>query len=241
MKLGNIGRLLAATFLAGASLVSPALRADNNSVKQATVTIQSPEQVPGSVLPAGTYVFKQSGSQSGWTIVQIYNNDDTAIVTTVLAYPNPKVASNGQNVVTYPANGAGSIPAIEGFVFTGDSTVEQFAYPRTAADQIGSANHTRIPTTGTDDAYPSALPDAASSWSAPVTNNASADATSDTTLTAQNTAPTTDNTVPAATETTQRDLPQTASPLPLVMLIGLLAVCGIVILRKVGRGRTSKI
>jgi hypothetical protein len=239
MKLRNTGLLVAATFLAGASLVSPALRADNTSVKQATVTIQTPEQVPGSVLPAGTYVFKQSGSQSGWTIVQIYNNDDTAIVTTVLAYPNPKVASNGQNAVTYPANGAGSIPAIEGFVFTGDSTVEQFAYPRTAADQIGGANHTRIPTTGADDAYPSALPDAANSWSAPVTNNASADTASDATMTAQNTA-TTDNTVPATT-TTQRDLPQTASPLPLIMLIGLLAVCGIVILRKVGRGRTSKI
>jgi hypothetical protein len=237
MKLGNTGWLVAAAFLAGASLVSPALRADNDSVKQATVTIQSPEQVPGSVLPAGTYVFKQSGSQSGWTIVQIYNNDDTAIVTTVLAYPNPKVASNGQNVVTYPANGSGSIPAIEGFVFTGDSTVEQFAYPQSVADQIGGANHTRIPTTGTDDAYPSALPDAANSWSAPVTNNASADTnSSDATMTAQNTAPAT-----TTTETTQRDLPQTASPLPLIMLIGLLAVCGIVILRQVRRGGTSKI
>jgi hypothetical protein len=234
MRLGSTARF-AATFLAAVSLVSPALRADDNSVKQATVTIQSPEQVPGSVLPAGTYVFKQSGSQSGWAIVQIYTNDDTAILTTVLAYPNPKVASNGQNVVTYPANGSGSIPAIEGFVFTGDSTVEQFAYPRAAADQIGSANHTRIPTTGTDDAYPSALPDAANSWSAPVTENAVTDTNSNATMSAQNSA-TTDNTVAATTET---PLPQTASPLPLIMLIGLLAVCGIVILRKVS-SRTSR-
>jgi hypothetical protein len=239
MKLRNAGLLVATTFLAGAGLVSPALRADNNSVKQATVTIQSPEQVPGSVLPAGTYVFKQSGSQSGWAIVQIYNNDDTAIVTTVLAYPNPKVASNGQNVLTYPANGAGSIPAIEGFVFTGDSTVEQLAYPKTAADQIGSANHTRIPTTGTDDAYPSALPEAANSWSAPVTENAVTDTNSQPTMVAQNTEPMAQNSAPTTTETTQRDLPQTASPLPLIMLIGLLAVCGIVILRRVGR-RTSR-
>ena len=37
------------------------------------------------------------------------------------------------------------------------------------ADRIGSANRVRIPSTGTNDAYPSSLPDAASSWSAPVT------------------------------------------------------------------------
>src|SRR5271155_1219035 len=223
MRLGNAGLLVATAFLAGASLVSPALRADDNSVKQATVTIQTPEQVPGSVLPAGTYVFKQSGSQSGWTIVQIYTNDDTAIVTTVLAYPNPKVASNGQNLVTYPANGSGSIPAIEGFVFTGDSTVEQFAYPQAVADQIGGANHTRIPTTGTDDAYPSALPDAANSWSAPVTNTVASDA-------AGSTAPLAAGQTVAMTR--EQKLPATASAMPLIALIGLFAIVGIVMLRK---------
>jgi hypothetical protein len=223
------GLLLAAVCLAGAGAISHVTQADG-SAKQTTVTVQSPEQVPGSVLPAGTYVFKQSGARSGWTIVQVYSNDGASLVTTILAYPNRKVASNGSNVVTYPANGSGSIPAMEGVIFTGDSTVEQFAYPKVVADQIGAANHTRIPTTGTDDAYPSALPDATSSWSSPVTNDAttSAPATTDATLSAANT-----------TDATQQPLPKTASPLPLIALIGLFSIGGIVALRKLTRGSAS--
>jgi hypothetical protein len=223
MKVAKNGLLLGIICLAAASIAGPVTRADD-SVRQATVTIHSPEQVPGSVLPAGTYLFKQTGMQSGWAIVQIYSKDGSALVTTILAYPNPKVASNGQNVVVYPANGLGSIPAMEGFVFTGDSIVEQFAYPKAAADQIGAANHTRIPTTGTDDAYPSALPDAASSWSTPVTSNSDSDAA----MTAQNTA-----------MTQEQKLPQTASPLPLVALVGSFSIVGIVILRKVKRGSAA--
>lgn len=220
MKVTKSGLLLAVVALVAASFTGPATRADD-SVRQATVTIQSPEQVPGSVLPRGTYVFKQTGMQSGWFIVQIYSNDGSALVTTVLAYPNPKLASNGQNVVTYPANGSGSIPAMEGFVFTGDSTVEQLAYPKMVADQIGVANHTRIPTTGTDDAYPSALPDAATSWSAPVTDNSAADASMTQQANAQTSAP-----------MQEQKLPATASRLPLIALTGLFSIVGIVILRK---------
>jgi hypothetical protein len=220
MKMAKSGLLLGIVCLV-TSMAAPVTRADD-SVKQATVTIQSPEQVPGSVLPAGTYVFKQTGMQSGWAIVQIYSKDGSALVTTILAYPNAQVLSNGQNFVVYPVTGSGSVPAMEGIVFAGDSTVQQFAYPEATADQIGAANHLRIPTTGTDDAYPSALPDAASSWSAPVTSR------SDGAMTAQSTA-----------MARQETLPQTASPLPLVALIGLFSIIGIVILRKVRRDLAS--
>jgi hypothetical protein len=226
MKMTKRGLWLSVACLGVASVMGASVTRADDSAKQMTVTIQSPEQVPGSVLPAGTYMFKQTGAQSGWAIVQIYSNDGSALVTTILAYSNPKLASNGQNVIVYPANGSGSIPAIEGIVFTGDSTVEQFAYPKTSADQIGLANHIRIPTTGTDDAYPSALPDAASSWSAPVASESSSDAT----MTAQNTAQSTE---PNSAQTRQEKLPQTASPLPLIALIGLFSIAGIMILRKV--------
>jgi hypothetical protein len=222
MKLTKCGLFLAGAFLLASSLNSTVARADD-SAKQATVTIQAPQQVPGSVLQSGTYVFKQTDAKSGWLIVQIYSNDGSALMTTVLAYPNPKLASNGQNFVTYPANGSGSIPAMEGIVFTGDSTVEQFAYPRTVADQIGEANHTRIPTTGTDDAYPSALPDAAASWSAPVTSTVASDATSSNAPVAG---------IQTVAMTSEQPLPATASAMPLILLIGILALVGIVMLRK---------
>jgi len=235
INLSKIGLLAGVIFLAGSGLTGGAARADSPA-KSTTISIQTPTQVPGSVLPAGTYMFKNSGSQSGWNIVQIYNNDGSSLVTTVLTYPNPKVAANGQTVIIYPANGAGSIPAMEGVVLAGDSTVEQFAYPKTMADQIGAANHLRIPTTGTDDAYPSALPEAASSWSAPVADNSVSDADANTNANTNADASMTAQNVP---ETQEHELPKTASPLPLIMLIGLMAIVGIVILRRVNRGKAQ--
>lgn len=241
INLNKIGLLVSALVLAGSGLMAGVARADAPA-KSTAISIETPTQVPGSVLPAGTYMFKNSGSRSGWNVVQIYNHDGSALVTTVLAYPNPKVAANGQTVIIYPANGAGTIPTMEGVVLAGESTVEQLAYPRGTADQIGAANHLRIPTTGTDDVYPSALPEAANSWSAPVADNSVSDANANTNSDSNAGSNRGANAQPIMTaqnvpETQEHELPKTASPLPLIMLIGLIAIVGIVILRRANRGK----
>ncbi len=220
---------MAAVLLCVVGLSCSSLRADddaNGTAKKATIAIQSPMQIPGTVLKPGNYVFKQSGAQSGWNIIQIYDQSETTLITTVLAYPNAKLSANGQTVITYGDGGNSSGQVLEAVVLPGDESPEQFAYPKRAADRIGAANHVRIPTTGTNDSYPSSLPDAAASWSAPVTDAAATpdpDATSAQTMTAQN--------APGPAPTANA-LPQTASSLPLVGLIGLMSLAGIVALRK---------
>jgi len=189
-------------------------------------------QIPGTVLKPGNYVFKKSSAQSGWNIVQIYDETETTLITTVLACSNPKLSANGQTVLTYGAGGRASTQVLEAVVLPGDEAPEQFAYPKRTADRIGAANHVRIPTTGTSDSYPSSLPDAATSWSAPVNDAAAsateADANSDQTMTAQ------DRT---ASATNAAALPQTASSLPLIGLVGLVSLAGIVALRKFGAAK----
>ena len=235
MKNRKIKGVLAGALLCIAGLACSSLRADddaNGSAKKETIAIQSPMRIPGTVLKPGTYVFKQSSAQSGWDIVQIYDETETTLITTVLAYPNPKLSANGQTVITYGAGGTTSTQVLEAVVLPGDEAPEQFAYPKRAADRIGAANHVRIPTTGTNDAYPSSMPDAATSWSAPVDDNATAASTTDAnagqTMTAQ------DTTAPAPVAGT---LPQTASSLPLIGLVGLLSLAGIVVLRKFGAAK----
>jgi hypothetical protein len=111
---------------------------------------------------------------------------------------------------------------MEGWFFDGDAQAEQWAYPKTEADRIGRANHLRIPTTGTADVYPSALPLAANSWSAPV-DNAAAAANDDSAA----------NMKKVTTESAEaRDLPKTASFRPLAGLLGLLALCAAFLLHK---------
>jgi hypothetical protein len=209
-----------------AGLMGSALRADNNAAdpeRKAVIAIQSPMEIPGSVLLPGNYVFKQSGAQNGWTVVQIYNESESTLVTTVIAYQNAKLSSNGETIMTYSAPGSNG-QVLEAVTFPGDTAPDQFAYPAAEADRIGSANRVRIPSTGTNDAYPSSLPDAASSWSAPVTNAMSA---------AQP--------MSAANATTDATLPQTASELPLIGIVGLSAFAGLLALRKLGAPKSQQL
>lgn len=222
-----------------------------DSAKKTTLTIGVLTQLPGTTLAAGSYVFRQSGEQSGWDIVQVYNSDQSSLVTTLLAYPNPNLVSNGQAFLVYPQSTDNQTQVMEAFFFDGDPTAQQLAYPQKTADAIGAANHVRVPTTGTTDAYPSSLPLAASSWSAPVNPSEAASAAAQTQSSPDAMAPTpqvpqpasdpqaASDANPAGTPSTNtaksEPLPQTASPLPLIGLIGLLAVVGIIVLRRIAR------
>jgi hypothetical protein len=251
--------------------------AANDPPKKTTITFQQDMQVPGTTLGAGTYVFKVAGSQSGWDIVQIFNQDESALVTTVLAVPNADLQPSGGNVLTYPTGTNASIRALEASFYPGDNVAEEFVYPKSVADQLSSANHTVVPTTGTEESYPDSLksseaasqPDANDSNHAspansnppaaepqpaasPVTEAAGAQA--ERTPSAENaTAPA--NNSPSEPQTDTRPevqgqseqrpetgaathggrLPQTASSLPLVGLIGLLAVGGVLVLQRISR------
>jgi hypothetical protein len=222
-----------------------------DSAKKTTLTVGVLTQLPGTTLAAGNYVFRQSGEQSGWDIVQVYNSDQSSLVTTLLAYPNPNLVANGQAFLVYPQSTDNQTQIMEAFFFDGDPMAQQLAYPQKTADAIGAANHVRVPTTGSSDAYPSSLPLAASSWSAPVNPGEAASAAAQTqsspesaTQPAQDPQPAPDPqaaknanapSAPSATTAKSEPLPQTASPLPLIGLIGLLAVVGIVVLRRIAR------
>lgn len=212
-----------------------------DSAKKTTLTIGALTQLPGTTLAAGSYVFRQSGEQSGWDIVQVYNSDQSSLVTTLLAYPNPNLVSNGQAFLVYPQSTDSQTQVMEAFFFDGDPTGQQLAYPKKTADAIGAANHVRVPSTGTSDAYPSSLPLASASWSTPV--NQGEDAAAQTQSSPDTAAQTTPdpqassaaNTGNANTTAEKEPLPQTSSPLPLIGLIGFLAVVGIVVLRRISR------
>jgi hypothetical protein len=65
-----------------AAAISPSLRADNWNQKT-LITFSQAVETPG----AGTCVFKLLGSPSDRHIVQIFNQDETAVYATVLAVP----------------------------------------------------------------------------------------------------------------------------------------------------------
>ena len=65
--------------------------------KKTVITITEPMQIPGATLTPGKYVFKLMDSSSNRHIVQVFNEDETQVINTILAIPNQRLQPTGKS------------------------------------------------------------------------------------------------------------------------------------------------
>ncbi len=122
-------------FTACLLFVLPTASADDWN-KKTKVTMSAPFEVPGvgaQVLPAGTYVFKLLDSNSNRHIVQIFNEKETHVFTTILAIPNYRLRATDETVMTFKERAAGEPEAIRAWFYPGQQWGEEFVYSKPKA------------------------------------------------------------------------------------------------------------
>jgi LPXTG-motif cell wall-anchored protein len=206
--------LVALGVLAIGLFLLPAARADEWN-KKTIVTFSQPVEVPGvgaQILPAGTYVFKLVDSQSDRNIVRIFNEDETVVFTTILAIPNYRLHATDQTVLTFSERAAGTPEAIRAWFYPGQTWGQEFVYPKARAVELAKITHETVLET------PIELKDQAleSFATAPVD---AVEPTGNVVEKAQIVEP---PPVEEAKAVEPAALPQTASPVPLLGLVGLL-------------------
>lgn len=175
--------------------------------KATKLTFTEPVEVTGTVLQPGTYWFRLFDSPSDRHIVQVWNADRTRLITTVFAINNYRLQPAGETVIKFAERPTGTPEAIKAWFYPGDSFGQEFVYPKNRATQIAQNVDQPVLSVRDDQAAAPAAtleqtpvtavePSGAEVEIAEVTNAVAA---------------------PAA-------LPTTASPLPLLALLGLLAV-----------------
>jgi len=110
-------------------LAVPSARADAWN-KRTTLTIDQPMQVTDTYLEPGQYVFRLLDSQSDRHIVQIYNADQSHLITTILAIPDYRVQVTGQSRFTMWETPAGYTAALKSWYYPGDNFGQEFRYPK---------------------------------------------------------------------------------------------------------------
>jgi LPXTG-motif cell wall-anchored protein len=178
--------------------------------KATKLTFNEPVEVPGTVLPAGTYWFTLANSDSERNVVQIWNADRTQLVTTVLAIPDSRLQPTDKTVINFEERPAGAPEAIHAWFYPGDDSGLEFVYPKTRATQL--AKQANRPVLSMRDDQPS---DAM--VKAPVVAIAPSGEEVDVAevVSAKYVLP---------QEATESTLPQTGSDLPLLVLAGALAL-----------------
>jgi hypothetical protein len=119
-------------------LAVPGATADDWN-RKTTVTFSGPVEVPGvgaQTLPAGTYTFKILDSLSDRHIVQILNQDQTHVFTTILAIPNYRLHATDKTVITFRERAAGEPEALRAWFYPGHEWGEEFVYAKPRAVEL---------------------------------------------------------------------------------------------------------
>ena len=86
-----------------------------------------------------------------------FNEHHTSLITTVLAIPNYRLQPTGKTVLTYDERPADQPMALAAWFYPGDSSGQEFAYPKSEAEQLSRRNKREVPSTGSEEAYPADL------------------------------------------------------------------------------------
>ena len=148
MKLFKAATTVCFVALMGAALTTGA-RADEWN-KKTIITFSAPVEIPGvhltgwGILPAGTYVFKILDSQSDRHIVQIFNKDETQVLATILAIPNYRLKATDKTVMTFRERPAGQPEALRAWFYPGSNFGEEFVYGKAKAMEIAKQTNTAV-------------------------------------------------------------------------------------------------
>jgi len=225
---------------------SPSAKADDWN-RKTVITFSGPVEIPGvhlagwGVLPAGTYVFKILDSLSDRHIVQIFNSDETTVYATILAIPNYRLQATDKTVMTFRERPVGQPEALRAWFYPGRNWGEEFVYGKAKAIELAKATNTpvlftpaEIPLEVTEPIKSADAPAVVELKQAPIM--AIKPTGEEVQIAEVVTPPPAQELVAEKTEPTQeaaRALPKTASSLPLIALLGLLALGGAWTLRLV--------
>jgi hypothetical protein len=211
-------------------LLLPSITKADEWNKLTKITFSGPVQVENTQLPAGTYTFKLMDDQGDRHIVQIFNEDQTHLIATVLAMPDFRLKPAGTTAVKFAETSDGSqaegnVPdsgmPIKEWFYPGDSFGQEFRV--VPAKQVAAvqpepspeAAATPAPAAAAESPQPAATAPAAAT---PAPEPAPQAAPAAVPQTTDQTSPTTDQ------QSETKELPKTASQMPLVGLIGLIAL-----------------
>jgi hypothetical protein len=129
--------LLGAAFTAG-------VRADDWN-KKTVMTFSQPVEIPGQILPAGTYTIKLVNLGSERHVVQFLDADGIKVIATVLAINNWRLHPTGETVVKFAERTGDNPEALKAWFYPGDNFGHEFVYPKHRAIELAVAEREPIP------------------------------------------------------------------------------------------------
>jgi hypothetical protein len=107
------------------------------------ITFSQAVQIPGRILPAGTYIFQRrmEGFAADENLIQISNSDGTRIITFVQTLPATRKNVSEPTEFTFARSPEGQPPALVAWSFPGSLGGHQLLYPKRTEQQVEKEPH----------------------------------------------------------------------------------------------------
>jgi hypothetical protein len=211
--------------------------------KRTLFTFSGPVSMPGVTLPAGQYLFRLANPESGRNVVQVLNADGTKPYGMFFAMQAERFEPASTPEVRFMETAAGMPAAIKTWWYPGERSGYEFVYPKeqarrlaqgatqpvlttrtqtTTTEQTNTADLTRISSAGQET---NVVADSTSAASTPRGTSHQGEVASSGLSIANATIPARTNASPVATtgqpaQSARASLPQTASMMPVVAVVG---------------------
>jgi hypothetical protein len=115
-----------------------------DELKQSTkITFSQPIEIPGQVLPAGTYLFSLANADN-LDMVQIFNADGTRVYATLQTISTERPEWTGDTVITLAEQPNGGPDALMNWFYPGHTDGHAFIYPKHEQQQLAQERQQTI-------------------------------------------------------------------------------------------------
>ena len=141
---------IALGIIISAMMTAPA-RADEEN-QETRLTFDHPVQVPGKILPAGTYWFVLAENDADRNIVEIFNESRTALYATIFTVPTTQSNPADDTLLTFARDESTGTPALINWAYPGELTGHEFVYSKSKEPKLLRAEQKTVTVTsaGTD-------------------------------------------------------------------------------------------
>jgi hypothetical protein len=108
------------------------------------LTFSQSVQIPGRVLPAGTYWFELANTPSSRNIVNIYNSDRSTIYATIITINAESLTAYEKTTFNFADREPMQPKTLVSWFYPGESTGHQFVYSPTEEHELAQVKHYTI-------------------------------------------------------------------------------------------------
>jgi len=125
------------------AFLAPAAHADEWT-KLTYFTFSAPVEVPGMVLPAGTYKFELADPDASRRVVRISEKEGGKIQGIFLSIPDQTLQPSDKPLVMFKEAPAGAPEAVKAWFYPGETMGYEFVYPHDQALKIAKSTHSSV-------------------------------------------------------------------------------------------------